>query len=150
MPSSTPVLGFEGYIYVGEVGATTGTLTELKECNQLNFNMSFGEVDATMQGNHGVKSYKKGLQDFSIGFSLLLQDTQSDEGNLVLNAIRSRTPIQIHVVNALSGEGPCGTFYVFGSEVSIDGENLESIACTCRPAAGYGVPTIVKGTNGGT
>ncbi|MDO4574170.1 MAG: hypothetical protein Q4D98_03030 [Planctomycetia bacterium] len=150
MPSSTPVLGFEGYIYVGEVGTAISELTELKECNQLNFSMGFGEVDATMQGDHGIKSYKKGLQDFSVGFSLLLLDTQSEEGTIVLNAIRSRTPIQIHVVNALSGDGPYGSFYVFGSDVSIDGENLEAISCTCRPAAGYGVPVITQRTNGGT
>lgn len=139
---NTPVLGFEGYAYVGAAGTAAASLTELKECQQLNFSLSFGEVEATMQGDHGVKTYKKGMQDFSLGLALILMDTQSTEGALVLSAIRNRTPIQLHVVNAETGEGPCGTFYVFGNEVSVDGENLETISCTCRPASGYPIPTI--------
>ena len=132
---SVPLLGFEGYIYVNGV--------ELKECSNLRYGQAYGEVDATFQGDHGVKTYMKGQVDYTIGFDLKLMDTQSTEGAAVLAAIKSRTPIPIHAVKSSTGDGPSGTWMVFGQEVAADGENVQAVSCTCRPAAGYATPTWV-------
>lgn len=136
-----PTLGFEGYIFVGDVSAETSALTELEECSALKYGQTFSEVDATLQGNHGVKTYVKGQMDFSVGFDLKFLNIQSEEGEKILNAVKTRTPVKIHAVNKADGAGPCGVFYVFGQEISMDGDTVQGTSCTCRPAAGYPIPT---------
>lgn len=133
-------MGFDGYAYCGAAGATASN--EMKHVQNLKIGITFGEVDATIQGTHGIKAYAKGLKDVVLGFDLVVFDTPDEADTVILNAIANRTPISLHFIEKESGTGPKGTFYIFGGERSMSGESLQTLPCTAKPATGYDAPTV--------
>lgn len=135
--ANVPLMGFEGRAYTGD--------SEIKNIRSLKFGVSFTEVDSTVQGNHGVESYSKGLKDVVLGFDKVVTDNPDAQDTAVMNAILNRTPIPLTFIEKESGSGPSGTFHIFGGEQTLDGDGLQVIPCTAKPATGYDPPTIADG-----
>ena len=140
---AAPLMGFEGRAYVAAAGSTP--TSELKEVRNLKISCTYTEVDTTVQGDHGVKTAGKGMQDFQLAFDLVISESPSTEAGLVLTAIHSRTPVAMHFVERASGSGPRGTFHVFGGDQTISGDDVQTSSCTAKPAFGYATPTKVSG-----
>lgn len=141
--TNIPLMGFEGRAYAAAAGSTP--TSEIKNCRNLRIGASYSEVDTTVQGNRGSKSYSKGLQDFTLAWDQVVCDTPSEADALVMNAISSRTPIALHFIEQSAGSGPQGTFHLFGGEQTMDGDGVQTIPCTARPATGYTPPKVVTG-----
>lgn len=145
--SGVPLMGFEGRAYAAEAGSAP--TTEIMNCRNLRIGASFTEVDTTVQGNRGIKSYSKGLQDFMLAWDQVVCDEPAASDALVMGAINSRTPVALHFVEQASGSGPKGTFHIFGGEQTMDGDGVQTIPCTARPATGYPPPTVATAPSGG-
>lgn len=138
--ASVPLMGFEGYLYVG--AADENPSLEVKNCRTLALGASFTEVDTTVQGNRGVKSYSKGLQDFVISWSQVVCETPEEGDALIMEAIASRIPVTLWALEKNGGKGPKGVFHLFGGEQTVDGDSVQVIPVTARPATGYDAPTV--------
>jgi len=143
--ASVPLMGFEGYLYVG--AAEADPTLEVKNCRSLALGASFTEVDTTVQGNRGIKSYSKGLQDFVISWSQVVCATPEEGDSLIMEAIASRTPVTLWALEKNGGQGPKGVFHLFGGEQTVDGDSVQVIPVTARPATGYDAPSVASKTN---
>lgn len=142
--SAVPLMGFQGRGYAAVAGEEP--TTEIKSMRDLAFGMPYSEVDTTVQGNRGVKSYSKGLQDCVITWNQVVCEEYDEADALVMNAIGSRTPIALHFVEKTTGKGPKGTFLLFGGSQTMSGDGVQVIPVTARPATGYPAASCVAST----
>lgn len=145
---SIPLMGFEGYAYCAAAGSTPST--EMKNVRALKVGMQFSEVDTTVQGNRGVKSYSKGLKDCVLAWDQVITDNPDSADQIILAAADSRTPIALHFIEKSGGTGPKGTFHVFGGEQTMDSDGVQIRPMTAKPATGYDPPesaSISSGTS---
>lgn len=142
-----PLMGFEGYIYVGEAGSET--LTEDKRVTNLRCGHSFSEVDTTIQGNHGHRSYSKGLEDSVMAWDQVIFDEMDEPSALVDRATHNRKyPIALKVIEKESGRGFVGTFNLFGGDTTMTQDGMQATPITARPATGYDPPTRINNESG--
>lgn len=143
---SIPLMGFEGYAYCAAAGSAPST--EMKNVRELKVGIQFTEVDTTVQGNRGVKSYSKGMKDCVLAWDHVITDNPDDADQIILAAADSRTAVALHFVEKSGGTGPKGTFHIFGGEQTMAGDGVQIRPMTAKPATGYAPPTSASVSSG--
>ena len=143
---SIPLMGFEGYAYCAAAGSTPST--EMKNVRALKMGIQFTEVDTTVQGNRGTKSYSKGLKDCVLSWEQVITDNPDAADQIILGAADGRTPVALHFIEKSGGTGPKGTFQIFGGEQTMDADGVQVRQMTAKPATGYAPPESASVSSG--
>ena len=146
MSNTTTLMAFEGKMEVGSTIGTAGdsSLIVAENVSEIKVNIgSFSEVEHTLKKHGGVKAYLKGLREDQLTFTLSMEYTTNNgartlasDVQIIMAALRSRTPIRIRLSDYDGGEGPVGDWLLWGGEASLDGDEAQQIQVTAKPYAG--------------
>ena len=145
MSNTSTLMAFEGKMEIGSTIGTAGdaSLIEAENVSEIKVNIgTYTEIEHVLKKHKGAKAYLKGLREDQLTFTLSKEytgtttRTLAPDVQIVMNALRSRTPIRIRLSDYDGGEGPVGDWVLWGDGTSLDGDEAQQISVTAKPYAG--------------
>lgn len=130
-------------------GAAPASATEWTHVQDVSFDDTYSEVDATTRRMAGAKAYIPGLRDISLTVPHL-KDTDDAAVDIVNTAMTGRTVITVWIldgpVDSADSEGIAFVAHVFGGT---EGQELDSAvnkSLTIKPADSQYAPAAITNT----
>ena len=148
MSNTSTLMAFEGKMEIGSTIGTAGdaSLIEAENISEIKVNIgAYTEIEHTLKKHGGTKADLKGMREDQLTFTLSMEYTQAansttrtlaSDVQIIMTALRSRTPIRIRLSDYAGGEGPVGDWLLWGGETSLDGDEAQQISVTAKPYAG--------------
>jgi hypothetical protein len=146
---TNPTYAWEGDMFIGDPKGSRQSLAGLLRADNIaDLKTSLGnftELENTLKKHKGNKAYVKGMQDTIVTFVLSLEYIEGPGGTrvyapdvkMILDSMRTRNkPLLIILPRWEHGDGPAGTFEIWGSELPMAGDETQKISCTAKPYAG--------------
>lgn len=121
--------GFENKAYRGVAGATAAT--EMKNIMDLDWDDSMGSYEKTTRGDGGTKSFRSGLREHKLTFSMIRNFLNADYA-AIREAYIARTPIAIKVTDPTGADGLDADWNVEAMKKGepIDGNATVDVTCS--------------------
>ncbi len=151
------VAGHECVVYYAEAGSTpplTGVNSVLESISNLSVTDSFTEIETTVRGKPGnplkPKTYKPGLSDYGLSFTLLNRKgksgTRAKDVTFVRNHAEEKKPVALAVLDGPGGNGRIVEGYFFGGDESQGNDEANSWEMSFKPGeTGIEIRKVVNG-----
>ncbi len=161
MPDIIEVLettaGHECVAYYAEAGSDpplTGTANVLESISNLSVTDSFTEIETTVRGKPGnplkPKTYKPGLSDYGLTFTLLNRKTKNGvraaDVAFVRDHAETKKPVALAILDGPGGNGRIVEGYFFGGDESQGNDEANSWEMSFKPGeTGREIRKVVNG-----
>ncbi len=151
------VAGHECVVYYAEAGSTpplSGVGSVLESISNLSVTDSFTEIETTVRGKPGnplkTKTYKPGLSDYGLSFTLLNRKgksgTRAKDVAFVRDHAESKRPVCLAVLDGSGGSGRIVEGYFFGGDESQGNDEANSWEMSFKPGeTGREIRKVVNG-----
>lgn len=151
------VAGHECVVYYAEAGTTpplSGVDDVLESISNLSVTNSFTEIETTVRGKPGnplkSKTYKPGLSDYGLSFTLLNRKgksgTRAKDVAFVRDHIDAKKPVAFAVLDGPGGNGRVVEGYLFGGDESQGNDEANSWEMSFKPGeTGVEIRKVVNG-----
>lgn len=138
--------GFENKAYRGTVGATAAT--EMKNVMDLDWDDSMGSYEKTTRADGGTKSFRPGLREHKLTFSMVRNFLDADYA-AIRAAYVGRTGIAIKITDPTGADGIDADWNVDAMKKGEPIDGVDTVDVTCSINTDMRVPVEIGAASAG-